>query len=694
MTGRRWWPRQRRRTAAFAAAVPAFWILALPSAAQTPAECATAACARTALPVIPDVSPVAARGVWQDAAPIHQRKLQFVAALRAFTEAQSGTFGDEGPLLRAAIDAMDAALTAWDAAIAGFEARAARLAPDADVDVAVASVYLDRLRVADALRQLAAAERHDDRSADIYVARALAIDQAGPTPAATAALRTAASLAPDDPATAYLLAQHERAQGRQAEAGDALRRFTRVLSRRRAASTAADAAPFARIDLLRETAGVAPLFPVPAYAAGYARLAEGRLADALAEFRKAAAADPLIGHVSDARLQVQTAGADLRQGKPAAAIGRLRALVAGTPGDAEAHRILGVAYWVDGEPGRAIEHLRTAIVLRSGDERARIALADVLTTADRLAEAERELTATLAAAPESGRAWYRIGRLSLRQAILPRAVGALRQALQVSPPIVGRDFLLQTIAGTLVNQADFDDAIVAHGARVEVNPNSALAHRQLGDVYFLQGRHDEALAEFSAAAWLDADDARAHAATGQVLVRLQRYADAVVALRRALALDGDQQEARYALAMALLRSGKEAEGRAELERFQRQQAAAQLKGRLEFELDTLRREAARLVTAPAAAVPLLQRALDMDPESPRSHRDLGLALSRVGDGPSARHHLESAQRLEPTADVASLLADLYRRAGMPTESARQAAERETLVRAETLARIRAWQNGP
>ena len=61
----------------------------------------------------------------------------------------------------------------------------------------------------------------------------------------------------------------------------------------------------------------------------------------------------------------------------------------------------------------------------------------------------------------------------------------------------------------LVDQADFDGAVAAYIKRIDVNPNSAEAHRQLGEIYFLQGRNDEALLELSTAAWLDPGDARA-----------------------------------------------------------------------------------------------------------------------------------------------------------------------------------------
>ena len=145
----------------------------------------------------------------------------------------------------------------------------------------------------------------------------------------------------------------------------------------------------------------------------------------------------------------------------------------------------------------------------------------------------------------------------------------------------------------LVNQADFDAAVAAHVKRIEVNANNAEAHRQLGEIYFLQGRHDEALTEFLVAAWLDPKDAKAHAAAGQSYVRLSKWPEAIAVLQRALALDSGLREARYALGTVLMRTGKTDEARRELELFARQQAEAQAAGQREFQLDALRRQAAK-----------------------------------------------------------------------------------------------------
>ena len=257
-------------------------------------------------------------------------------------------------------------------------------------------------------------------------------------------------------------------------------------------------------------------------------------------------------------------------------------------------------------------------------------LADVLLEDGRAAEAERALTDAIEAGLASGHVHYQLGLLYQRQALLPQAAQQFDHAGRFGP-IVGRDHFYQAIGSLRVNQADFDGAIAAYSQRVDANPNGAEAHRQLGEIYFLQGRHDEALLELTTAAWLAPADARAHAAVGQVYVRTLKYAESVAAFERALALDDGLREARYGLATSLMRLGKADEAKREMATFDRLQAEAASFGQREFQLDAIRRDASRSLIAGAheRAISLFTEALQNDPGTARSHEDLGIALLRM-----------------------------------------------------------------
>jgi tetratricopeptide (TPR) repeat protein len=207
--------------------------------------------------------------------------------------------------------------------------------------------------------------------------------------------------------------------------------------------------------------------------------------------------------------------------------------------------------------------------------------------------------------------------------------------------------------------------------RIDINANSAEAHRQLGEIYFLQGRDDEAVTEFQVATWLDPRDAKAFAAAGQTYVRLSKWPDAIVALQRALALDGSLREARYALGTVLMRTGKTEDARRELDLFARQQADAEAAGQREFQLDALRRQAAKEALAGdhENAVAHYREAAALD-SSARSHRELGVALLRAKYFADAIAPLLAAEASEESAEGALYLVDAYLGAGN-TEAANQ-----------------------
>jgi tetratricopeptide (TPR) repeat protein len=644
-------------------------VLAIPALvlAQPAAECpgptgpegpGLHSCAPQAAPTNP-----VHRTLWQDAAAVHQLKVAFVEVLQRFVRAQAGTFGDEGDELRRSLGAMQDALSRWDSAIHVFQTQSSRT-HDAESSMALATVLLDRHRIDDALRALAAAEQFDDTRADLYAMRALALGASNRPDEAVRALRRAVALDARDPSTAYALVQHLSQLNRPDDAERARRALQRSLASPRHVA-------FARVDLLSQRPGAAPIFPQARYASGFAALDSGDYGAALARFTEAMSSDPLSAGSLDAHSTINEAAAALRSGRIDGALQRLQSAAASSPESSEVHRLLGVTYWVDEQTGKSIEHLRTAIRLAPSDERARVLLSDVLAEDRRLAEAERELQLATEAGQRSGQIAYRLAQVYQRQSTLPRAVQAFAESESFGP-IIGRDHFYQAWAGSLVNQADFNGAAAVYAKRIAVNANSADAHRQLGEIYFLQGRHDEALGEFLVATWLDPKDAKAHAAAGQSYVRLAKSAEAIAALQRALALDGSLREARYALGTALMRTGKTEDARRELDLFARQQADAEAVGQREFQLDALRRQAAKAALAGnhEQALAHCRDVAAIDPGA-RSQRDLGLALLRAKRFGDAIEPLRAAQQMDETAEGFVYLIDALSAMGETVEAGRQ-----------------------
>jgi len=602
---------------------------------------------------------------WTGANDLHQLKVAFVDALRRFAEAASGSYGDEGASLRSTLDAAQRALESWDRGIVAYESRARSALVTADARAALGSVYLDRARIRDALTELTAAARIDPRRADVYELTAMAYELAGDSSNAVSSLEKAGAIEPQNLVTLYRIARAVAGDSSQ-KAVDAQRR----LDATHLASSAGDTSPlqFDRAGLLRQTSGVAPIFPPAHYVAAFQEIERGRYSEGIAALRLAVDNDPLVMPALNGA--AVTAGARLRRGQLQAALSELRA-VEETP-DAETRRVAGVAFWADEQYDRSIGAFTAAVKINPRDERARISLADVFATSGKPAEAQQTLSDTIAILPESGQAHYRVARLYQSQSLVSQAIAEYERAALCSP-LVGLDSLYETLGGLYATQADFDRATAAYRKRTDVNPNNGEAHRKLGEIYVLQGRDDAALAEFAIAERLDRNSAEAFAEAGQAYLRASRFVDAVSVSQRALALDAANQKARFSLGTSLIRLGRTDEGQRELDRLQRDiDDTANARRRL-LASSTLERDAARAEIAGdyTKAASLFQRALDEMPGSPRLELDLGRMLVKAGQPADALPHLATATQSEDRAEIHEIAAEAYESLGQPEARARE-----------------------
>lgn len=598
----------------------------------------------------------------------------FLEGLSEFTAAIAGTYGDEGTRVEPALDTMAAALAQWDRELQGLDADVTAGVRTATPDVAVrlhtglAQRYEQRGRLADALRQVDAAISLEPLAPALHLLRAQLLEALSRRAEAGGAFRIAWTGNRRDPVAAYHVLRYAATLDPQDVQGAAetLRAAYRAL---------ADGSPpenpvrFSTIDPLQQGSGEVPDVVPAAYRPGYARLAVGEYGEAIAEFRRAAAADPLVSDPFSRTEPMVQAIEALRQGRPAEARARLER-ANGRSDSSESHRVLGLIYWTESRYDQSVAELTAALRRQPHDERSRLALSRVLSAAGRHSDAERALRETIEVLPESALAHVWLSRASEDANRLAEA----RQELEIAAATVftGRGAFFASIARLASGTGDFQRAIEALEQAIAATPNDAELHKRRAHALLQEDRTEEAFGELVAALLIDPLDGGAHLGVGRFLLNAGRHQDAVAALRRAVQLLPAHTEARYALATALLRLGSTREAAQEFDRVEQAQRREIDERRRALTLDTIKEEATLRMAEGRydRAAALWRQAIQREPDRASNHLQLAAALASADRIELAIEQYETALGLGADPLVYRQLADLYASAGRPVEAAR------------------------
>ena len=617
-------------------------------------------------------------------------KREFTTAVGSVTAALEGRFGDDPPRVTDGLAALDRALAGWDENVRRLEASiAGELAKSSSASatrlhVAMALTLAERGRVDDALKQLTAAISLSPRDVDAHTVLGLVHSQlTSNAAAATSAFREALAADPAAPLQRYLLAKQLADEGALVEAaavGARLRTDTR-------SPDAPDRAPFLRINLIPEVPSIEPYFPHGRYAAAFALLAQGQYEAAVKSLKAATAADPLLSPPEAVGSDLTQAGTALRDGDIATALAALDRVRQAAPTWSEAHRLRGIVLVADDRVADGVAAFQQALRLAPGNERAHLALADAFMQEERYDEADAALRAAIAEVPGSPRLHHERARVLQRQGLYPEALTEIGRALSLQPslPLLGMNSVYDTIAKLWRSQQAFDEATVAFSRRVNLVPNDAAAHRDLGDLFFRQGLDELAWTEFAIAEALAPRDVATQAALAQLHLRAGRNAEAIAAARRMIQLDPTHAQAHFVLGTALMRMDQTDEGTRELDTFARLQASEAEEQKQLLELAGFRREAEISAREGdhAKAVVFLSRIVERDPKSAGAHVALGVALLRAGRAAEAVERLQTAAGLGAYGEVYRHLADAYAALGQADQSAR-ARDVYTRIRRERL----------
>ena len=288
----------------------------------------------------------------------------FLNALGQFSLSLDGTYGDEGQRLSNGLDSMAAALSQWDALIQSRERAMAADIGNADpklasrMHLALGALYLDRLRVSDAVRELAAARASDPTRSEVPLFQWLVHTQmTGDTSAATEALRAAHALSPQDATRTYLLGR-QLIDGNRQETAASVAPTRPPRPRRRGGERNICTLHPARYWCARARGSIhSSLRPRTRRGSPRSRRATSHRPSH--QLRESARRDPLTTLRSEGDPLARAAAA-FRGGLVDEARKQLETALTQSPDRAEAHRILGMVDLADGETTRGLGQFREA----------------------------------------------------------------------------------------------------------------------------------------------------------------------------------------------------------------------------------------------------------------------------------------------------------------------------------------------
>jgi tetratricopeptide (TPR) repeat protein len=365
---------------------------------------------------------------------------------------------------------------------------------------------------------------HPVSDAGIGADLALALQRAGKTDAALAALREAAHLAPRD-------------QDLQLRLADLLVD----------AQKAAEAEPLVK-SLINPAQAKADLFNT----LGRAYYGESRGTEALAAFSKAIDIDAGKAAYWKNRGTIRH-----RLGNSGAAETDLRQAIKLNPDDADAYYFLGQA--VDSQCGmlEAQDALHRAVQLRpdvsayqSGEgycQARRREWPQALQSAQRAIELD----------PQSWFAYYVRAWAYYEQGEYAKAATDFRPAHALEPGNSEAAFWLGR--SLQLSHGKMDDAIKAYRESIAINPGYLDAHVYLAEILNNSGQHEAALTELDAALKLDSKNVWAIGTKATILSKLKRYDEAIAMQQTAITLNPQSGDAYDHLAQIQRVAGKWAE---------------------------------------------------------------------------------------------------------------------------------------
>ncbi|MBV8278300.1 MAG: tetratricopeptide repeat protein [Verrucomicrobia bacterium] len=220
---------------------------------------------------------------------------------------------------------------------------------------------------------------------------------------------------------------------------------------------------------------------------------------------------------------------------------------------------------------------------------------------------------------------------------MDEAVAQYQRALEINPNDAEAHYNLGLV---LFRNGQLDKAIAQYQKGLEINPNYVQAHNNLGNALFQKGQLDEAVAQFQKALEINLNYAEAHNNLGIALFQKGQLDEAVAQFQKALEINFNYAEAHSNLGLVLFRKG------------QLDEAIAQYQKALEIDPNYVQAHynlgnALSQKGQLDEAVVQFQKALEINPNFTEAHSNLGNALFEKGQLDEAVAQYQRALEINP-----------------------------------------------
>ncbi len=244
------------------------------------------------------------------------------------------------------------------------------------------------------------------------------------------------------------------------------------------------------------------------------------------------------------------------------------------PGDNEAVQLMGISYYLAGQPGQAIAPLeKVQTWYPSANVDAAYILGVCYIQTKDYPSARKAFAKMFGVSAESAASYLFTARMLLRQDFGPVAEEYAKKAVEVDPKLPLAHSLLGEI---YLYKSRLPEATEEFQKELELNPGDAAVYYKLADAYTRSQKYDEAEKLLQRSIWLDATSTGPYILMGKVLEKKGETALAVRALQRALAMDPNNPIPHHLLGQAYRELGRTEDAERELklsEQLQAQQNA-------------------------------------------------------------------------------------------------------------------------